>query len=220
MKKQPPYTSKQKVFRQQSLDQLKNFTPSQAKTNLSDSIEKNYTLIARLPQMSIKKFRDLYKQINQIDPGQYLYSANNLHLTLIGKLNQNQEPTTLVQQLQSILSQHQLKFHLYGINSYIYHSSVCAYPLGFSLHKFRQQIRNTLKDKGDDYSKYLPAYDYVGWINFLRYQHQPAQPLLDFYYQQKDQSFGIFRPRIIDLLSTTSKLLKQSDTQLIHRFYV
>ena len=73
-------------FRNQSLDQLKNLKPRDVVCFDHKDIEVNYTLVVRPNPRVIVELAKLYTKLKLIDPDQYYYPANDLHLTLIGKV--------------------------------------------------------------------------------------------------------------------------------------
>jgi hypothetical protein len=124
----------------------------------------------------------------------------------------------LIETVSSEIAKGNLFFKLWGIGSNKYCSSVSAYPVDFSLHKFRENIRKKIHAHGDDYSSILKSYEYVGWINYLRYLHKPSQELLDTLYDYKDTIFGDMEPSSIRLYQNKSKVLDASRAKLLHTF--
>ena len=202
-------------FRHESLSQLHALQASQIRVFQFERISECYTLIARLDDASRREVLGLQNDLQQIDPTQFYYPEQNLHLTLLGNLPLTIDSKDLIEIVGAVLGKYSIQFNLEGMGSSESCASVSAYPHDFSIFTMREELRSLIGMKGDDYSSILQSYEYMGWINVLRYLHIPNQTLLEKMYSYKDTSFGMFTPKIIQLYKTTSKIIEPSESELI-----
>lgn len=207
-------------FRLQSLDQLEKLRPENIITFDRTDIPINYTLVARPNDHILEVFKKLYFQLQDIEPNHYYYPYKDLHLTLIGNIPVDTDLENLIDAINVETSKTKFQFNLRGLGSNRYCSSVSCYPVDFSLHELRKNIRNRIHVHGDNYSTILESYEYVGWINYLRYLHKPSQQFLNKLFSYRDTDFGKMQSLTIQLYSNTSKVLDSRKAKLIHTFAV
>lgn len=203
------------AFRSQSWQQLSALTPREVIPFIDSPISENYTIVLRPPFSAIKAIAQLQSHLRIIEPNHYYYPADQLHLTLLGKL----APTAIsaeriVTALQKI-RRPTYKFVLYGTGSNQYGASVSAYP-EFDIVELRTELRQALGTSGDDYTFHLPAYEQVGWINFLRYGQIPAPAVFTYLRQQRAAYFGEVEFTVVQLYRNRSKVLSPSLSELIY----
>jgi len=203
-------------FRNDSLNQLRNLVPDKIIHFANSRIPANYTLVAQPDVNSLHKIMDLTNELKKLEPKQFYYPENILHLTLIGNLSLTTDIEKLKQNLPRIIKNYNFSFNLYGIGSNIHSSSVSAYPNNFSFHALREELRRLVGAHGDNFSSIIKSYEYVGWISYLRYLQKPSREFLAKLYSYKDTQFGQLKPQIIKLYKTTSKVLAEGDAELIY----
>lgn len=208
-------SDKANTFRKESLDQLRSLHPDQVKLFHNEPIRENYTLVVRPEGESLKHIKNLIEELREIASDQYYYRVENLHLTIIGNIPVEVDVHKLTQAIEKALSSCELDFNLLGLGSNQFCSSVSAYPHGFSVHELRGKIRQIAGVKGDDYSSILDSYEYVGWINYLRYLTHPSQMFLDRLYEHRNTKFGHLKPRVAQLFKNTSKVLDTKTAKLV-----
>lgn len=206
---------KSSAFRKESLNQLKSLRPEQIRMFDNESIKENYTIVLRPDSESLKHISSLIEELREVSPEQYYYPLKNLHLTVIGNIPIEVDEHKLTQAVENALSGYELGFNLLGLGSNQFCSSISAYPHDFSIHELRDKIRLVADVKGDDYSSILDSYEYVGWINYLRYLTYPSQMFLDRLYEYRNTEFGYLRPQIAQLFKNTSKVLDSKSAELI-----
>ncbi len=204
-----------KQFKIESLTQLHSLKPSEVKIFRDEPVPENFTIVVRPEDKILTAIEKEMSALKKIEPNQFYYPLSDLHLTLVGNI-----PTTIDQQkitiaLESIIKHYQLEFKLEGLGSNKYCSSFSAYPIDFSLHKLREELRSRIGIHGDNYQNILPSYEYVGWINYLRYLQIPGQKFLNRLYENRGAVFGQFRPSSVQLFRNTSKVLASPQAQLI-----
>ena len=210
----------QQQFREESLGQLKKLDPENIVLFDDKDIPPNYTLVIRPNEQTLQVFKKFYAHLQDIEPNHYYYPENDLHLTVIGNIPTSTNLDNLVETISSEIVKRNLIFKLWGLGSNIFCSSVSAYPVDFSLHELRDGIRSKIGTHGDDYSNILESYEYVGWINYLRYLQKPSQEFLNMLFSYKDTNFGEMQPSVIQLYLNTSKVLDSNKAKLIHTFNV
>lgn len=204
--------------RNDSLTQLRELKPSNISLFSTDQITENFTLVFRPDNLTVDKILKLYSKLQLIEPNQFYYPSETLHLTLIGNLPINLEHQKIITSVERVIKQQSYKFKLYGLGSNNYCSSISAYPINFSLHSLRQELRNRLGTTGDNYSSILQSYEYMGWINYLRYLNKPSQQFLDKLYSYNEAFFGEMIPETLELYKNTSKVLAPTKAHLLHSF--
>lgn len=207
-------------FRQESLKQLSKLDPEEIIIFGDPEIPGNYTLVAQPDEHTILRIKELYTQLQAIEPNHYYYPENILHLTLIGNLPLTLDLDKFRQNLPRILKSYNFSFKLCGLGSNIYSSSLSAYPANFFIHELREELRNLAGSHGDDYTSIIKSYEYVGWISYLRYLQKPSPEFLNKLYSYKDTLFGEMNPKIIKLYKTTSNVLSVGKAELIHNFNI
>lgn len=201
-------------FREQSLGQLKQLEQSDVVVFDSKPILENYTIVAHLDDKTSNAVVSLQEELKEIDAKQYYYPTEQLHLTLLGNINIATNPERIAEAVR-VAFKSPIVFVLFGLGSNKYCASMSAYPHNFSVSGCRSTLRNIIGETGDDYSIHLPAYEEVGWINFMRYEQQPKAELLKELYANRDTYFGEFVVRKVSLYLNRSKVLAPDQAELI-----
>ncbi len=210
-----------KAFKEKRDKQLENLQPEDVIPFDFTPIPTSYSLILRPDQGTYMKLSALQDELKIIDNDQYYYPKDRLHLTLIGGFSSALNEELIVTAIRDSLSKYNpIRFTLGVIASNQYCSSVSALPISFSLHDFREEIRAKVGENGDDYYQHVFYYEYVGWINYLRYLKQPKEALLNALREKKEYSVGEMTPSSISLFKTSSRILHPKETTIIHEFDV
>lgn len=139
-----------------------------------------------------------------------------LHITILGQIDAGIGFQVLTRTLKATLLNYRLKFKIIGVASNNSGASFIAYPEGFSIYALRQELREKLGVKTDDYTRYLSSYEYVGWINFLRYKAKPASRFLKYLNSKGNTHFGeVDRGKIV-LMRNSSRLLRKGKYKVIY----
>lgn len=205
-------------FKKQSQNQLINLQPADINTFTNQPIKENYTIVVRPSLETIARINEYIYELREIDPHQYYYNPENLHLTIMGEISTNINEQELIEKSKKVLGNYNIRFKLQGIGSNEYCSSINAYPMGFSIHELRTELRNALSQKGTDYSLHLSYYEYVGWINNLRYNGTPPKGLLDNLKKNMNRDFGNLVPGSIGLYIVSSKILDFNRDKMLYKF--
>jgi hypothetical protein len=201
------------VFRAQSWQQLATLQPREVIPFHDSPLPENYTIVLRPPTEVIHTITALQSELQNLNPDHYYYPAEQLHLTILGKMETTIAATQIITALQGMIKL-PYRFVLYGLGSNQLGVSLSAYP-DFNMAQLRQQLRQTIGTQGDDYSFHLPAYEQVGWINCLRYTHEPSLELLAYLRDQRDRFFGVADFPVVQLYKNRSKVLSPHLTELI-----
>ncbi|MEP7167022.1 MAG: hypothetical protein ABI758_03535 [Candidatus Woesebacteria bacterium] len=206
------------TFHQASLQQLSEVNPKNTKIFKDSKGEENYTLVARPESKLVAIILDIQKKLKSIDPHHFYYPEKRLHMTIIGGISLSTSEHTLIGKLQTVLENRSLEFDCRGSGTNTSAASLSFYPKGFSLHELREQIRFKINEKGTDFTIWIPTYEYVGWINFVRYQNVPKNELLEEIRKYKEEKFGIFSFSKFDLIKTSGLVLNPEWTTIAHEF--
>jgi hypothetical protein len=202
-------------FRKQSIKQLENLKPDDIQILTDDTIRENITIVTRPDYHTRERIQQIIEDLENIDLDQYYYSTDQLHITILGGLNITIEDGLITKALNTVLPKFNLNFKLQGIGSNKFASSVNAYPQ-FQIHELRENLRDIIGNYGDDYTIHLAIYEYMGWINYMRYLKQPQTALLNRLLTYKDTLFGTMKPIKIEAYRNTSKVLDLKKAKLIY----
>lgn len=163
-------------------------------------IEPEYTLVARLDEASTVKISSFIDELKDLDPHQYYYLPQNLHLTIFGNIPISQENAD---QLKQIIENYpnEFKFHLQGIGS----STIIAEPINFSLLDLRQKIDKELKI--NKLNTLSPEKQANGWINFIRYKTEPKEALIRYLEASRGKDFGDITTGALELHQINNKII-------------
>lgn len=147
----------------------------------------------------------------------FFLDGEKLHITLVGEINVSTNTQKLIGLVNSWLSQNTVSFEMNGFASNKSTASILAYPT-FDLHGFREEVRTGMGIKGTDYTIHLSVYEYIGWINFVRYTNVPNDEFLKHLKMGRDIDFGTLNSGKIKLLKNKSRLLKDGKFEVVHEF--
>lgn len=213
-------SSQNQVYKNEVYQQLCDVKPDNVVPfdSNQDRLEVSLSLNIFLEDKIISNIEGFICELKDIEPNHFYYEGDKLHITLLGKIPPWINTNENIEKIENLLNKYSFKFQLLGVGSSKLVSSISAYPLNFDLFKFRNELRELLGVQGDDYSIHLNTYNYIGWINYMRYTHKPSQKFLETLKSKTDKDFGILEPKIIKLIKTESKTLKKNKTEVIHEF--
>jgi len=211
-------TNIQSQFQKASLEQLQALRPQDIEIFKNKPVPPNYTVIARPDEQTKQSLETIIGELKKLEPDQFYYPLDRLHLTLIGNLPLSTDVDQLINTVNEELQKTTISFQLKGLGSNARCLSTSAYPQKFSLHTFREHIRQAAGAHGDDYSSFLASYEYVGWINFLRYYRSPSQEFLDCLYTHRETVFGEMKPASVQIYRNTSQTIDPENSELLHEF--
>lgn len=205
-------------FREASRKQLQTLKPEDIIIFDDKPIPENYTVIIRPKDETLEIIQNIIKQLKLIEPKQFYYPTESIHMTLIGNIDISIHPDIIVNSVQQIMNKYTMKFILQGLGSNNLCVSINTYPFEFSIHEIRNVLRKMLNHQGEDYQKFIEYYEYIGWINICRYLQIPQQSFLHLLYSYRDKIFGELVPVSIEIYKTTSKILAADRSTLIKKF--
>lgn len=204
-------------FRQQWLEQIGSLRPEMVK--IYDGAGLSHEVLSiqwKLAEETEKVVLGVVEKLKEIDPRQYFYSANQLHMTLLGALPVEAKVAEIQKEVEKVMAHNRVKFHLFGVGSNEQAVSLCAYPVGFDLEAMRRNLRRGLGMSGQDYTVYLSAYEKMGWINFMRYLKEPLPKLIDYIRGELvDFDGGEVEPVKVVVMATRSKTLERDKVRLL-----
>lgn len=210
-------TKQQKSFRKEVIEQLNKLSPTDVVMFDNTSISPCYTLVVKPRQIIRKRIEKLLNDLKNIEPDHYYYPLKRLHITLIGNLDIKLNKTNLVDTLAKVLRKYNLKFYAYGTGSNYLSSSVICYPK-FEIHQMRDELRQNLNIKGEDYTIHRSMYEHMGWINILRFTSTPSKEFLEKIRSYKNKEFGVIKAKSLQLYKTSSKVLNPAHSKLLAEF--
>ncbi|MBP9699661.1 hypothetical protein KBD71_00085 [Candidatus Woesebacteria bacterium] len=202
-------------FANQSGKQLDDFIAKDVKV-YDFAVEPPFiTVVGRLDASSVGKIKAVQEQLESADPNQFYYPVSLYHLTILGRIPSTLDQATLFSTLDEVLRE-KMTFHLEGVATNQLTSSVSAYPQDFSLYQLRQSIRRQLSIEGDDYAKHLAPYEYMGWVNLLRYLQVPTQSFIDTLKAYRTTDFGTLKISTIEVYLLQKRILDPAFSTCIH----
>ncbi|MFO0703796.1 MAG: hypothetical protein U0525_03670 [Patescibacteria group bacterium] len=212
--------AKLQEFRRESREQLMNLKPEMIELyDTKSELPPLYSLVFQPTQKDlIEKIHKLQDHLRSIEPNNYYYSDTEFHSTIIGNFPVSLGYEKLLTVIQKYLQVTNFKFQVTGLGSNRFCSSVSCYPVDFSIHEFREKIRKDVGDHGDDLKVHLETYEYMGWINYMRYMKTPSEKLLEALRSYIDTDFGIWSEGKLRLYETTSKTLNPLKRTLIWEY--
>lgn len=181
-----------------------------------DELKENYTLNFFPDELTPKMSEELGKLMS-IQKDLFYLDREKLHITLVGEIDIKTDTQKLIGLVNSWLSQNTIGFEMNGFASNKSTASILAYPT-FDLHGLREQVRAGMGIKGTDYTIHLSVYEYIGWVNFVRYTNLPSDEFLTCLKKGKDIDFGVLGTGKLKLLKNRSRLLREGKYEIVHEF--
>jgi len=181
-----------------------------------DELFENYT-INFFPDKVTAKMLEEFSELSSIEKDLCYLDKEKWHITLVGEISTNVESREIVELVGSLLVKNKISFEINGFASNKSTASFLAYPT-FDLHQLREHIRTGLGAKGTDYTTHLSVYEYIGWINFVRYTTVPGEEFLRKLREGLDTDFGTLNSGRIRLLKNRSRLLRDGKYEVVHEF--
>lgn len=194
-------------FKKQSDEQLAELHPSDIVPFMGEPVPDNYTIVVRPSPEIAEAVHKLTDEFRQIDTGQFYYAPRNLHMTIYGGVPMDLPLEEFIARTAPVIANYRMKFSVKGLGSNGYCSSVHLFPDGFSVHQLREQLRTAVGHHGQRYDSILSRYEYVGWMNYLRYTRTPEPRLIELLKLNRDRDFGQLEYPRIELYKATSKVL-------------
>jgi len=202
-------------FKEASNKQLASLKPSDVVLFESDEIPENYTLVAPATEEIVQVIKTIFLCCPNYIQGQYLYPDTEIHLTMIGNMSTSIDPELIMNAVKKAIQESKLLFRMFGVASNMHAVSISCYPQDFDMNSFREQVRSDIKDTSDDYTIHLQEYEYMGWLNFMRYLRQPTAPELDELKLLMNEEFGIFKPTRLQIYKNRSHTLNEKKRELV-----
>ncbi len=180
-----------------------------------DVLKENYTVVL-FPNCNLKKLNDEVSHLKQIDDGLFYLDPSKWHITLIGEIDISTDQEKIIETIKKQLDGLKVEFEVNGFASNKSTASFLTYP-DFDLHLFRDEVRNSLGLSGTDYTIHLSTYEYIGWINFVRYTSVPNLEFLRYLRVKKDLDLGDMSGSI-KLLKNKSRTLKDGMFEIVYEF--
>jgi|GEM_PF-3141889 len=184
--------------------------------NEDDKLKRNYTIHLIPPKKIIERLLEFSSVIKAKFPDHFFYNAKQLHITFLGNIDVNYDQNQLIKNTEELFEGFDLKFKLIGIGSNKHVSSFTAYPVNFSMHELREDMRGMLGQQADDYTIHTSSYEHLGWINYFRYLKHPDKKLLELLRSFTNTEFGNFTAEKIRILKNTSRTLQDSAFEIIY----
>ncbi len=207
-----------KDFKIQSQKQLHELEPENITLFQDEEVAENYTIVARPSQELVEKIQEFISELKELDDNQFYYKPENLHLTIWGGVEVPIDEQEFVEKSSFILKKYFIQFNMIGIGSNALCSSINAYPKDFSIHQLREELRSSFQSHGTTYTIHLSSYEYMGWMNYLRYLHIPSETYLNYLKKNVERHFGEFIPSKLELYKARGKILNYGKDRLIHTF--
>jgi hypothetical protein len=197
--------------------QLAGISPDTVKLfdrDKDDLLEENYTINffpSEWPNVTVSQI----DEIKKIDSELFFLERDKWHITFVGEIDTRADVEVIKKTMKEW--KHKISFELNGFASNKTTASFLAYP-NFDLHDFRQTIREGLGIGGTDYTVHLSIYEYIGWVNFVRYTSAPNVEFFDFLRKNKNLDLGNISEGKIKLLKNKSRTLRNGEYEVVAEF--
>jgi len=202
-------------FREESLTHLKRIRLEDIAIFDGGLIDENFTIVARPDGEMLLRINEVISVLKDIDPKQYYYPLDQIHLTILGNIDKGVDPDRIIEAMRTILPKYRVIFSLLGLGGSNGSVSIVAYP-EFDLSSLRRELREFIESEGERYDTGLPHGEHVGWINIMRYSSKTSQEFLDKLPEMKDIGLGKMFPRTIELYRDTTKIMDQERIELLY----
>lgn len=198
-------------FKRDSLKQLQELDTQQVELFSSINQLPPFVTIVAFPSPEvIGEIMKLIESLKLIDPNQFYYAPENLHLTILGNLPADLADAQIISAVKKVLPA-QIEFEVEDLACNTRGPSICAYPISMDLKSTRDNLRRELNVKGDDYTSFISAYEHLAWINFARFLSKPQPSLLSYFLENKQLKLGKLQVGEFYFCRSNSRLLKRSD---------
>jgi hypothetical protein len=179
-----------------------------------DKIEQNFTLLLFPSENDLNLIYNEIENFKDVDRNQLYLPKNKLHITLIGEMSKEIETSKIIEVFKSIIPRYRIAFNIYGVATNKNTGSFIVYPT-FPLHEMREEFRKNLNLKGTDYTIHLSVYEYIGWINFIRYLKKPEEKLFELMKGRRNIDYGEIKDFKLLLLMNSSRTLADGKYEII-----
>ncbi|HUD44229.1 MAG TPA: hypothetical protein VMR41_01670 [Patescibacteria group bacterium] len=191
--------------------------PEEIQIFSEDLVLENYSIIIRPDKELLSIIEKHIAELRIIDPKQFYYPLEQLHLTILGNIAISVDESKLVAIIEQIKKQYNFEFLLKGFGSNMHTASIFAYPQ-FALHDLREQLRKELNVSGDYTNPFFKGFEYTGWINFIRYKQIPSLKLIEKLRNIMAEEIGIMKSTQIELYRSSSKTFNPEHAKLLQSF--
>lgn len=206
------------TFHKASVLQFKHLNSSETEIFVDEPGNENYTILARPNAPLLGLVTSFQEKLQSIDPRHFYYPSDRLHMTLVGGITAARHPNEVIEAVRPIFQNLSLLFRIWGTTSNTSAASFSFYPQNFSLHDLRERTRRAVGEHGTDFTIWIPEYEYVGWMNFVRYQTEPKEELLAEIGIHLEEEFGAADFTRFEIVKTSGLVLNPKWTYRIHLF--
>jgi hypothetical protein len=182
-----------------------------------DKLVENYTLVYFPEGDVINNLESEVGQIKSIQNDLFFLEREKWHITMIGEIGLEIDEKKLIDVIKNELLDMKITFNVTGYASNKSTASFLTYP-DFDLHSFRENIRQKLGIAGTDYTIHLSVYEFMGWINFVRYISVPNIKFFEYIKERRDVDFGNINSGKLKLLRNRSRTLRDGEFEVVHEF--
>lgn len=182
-----------------------------------DKLVENYTLVYFPEGDVINNLEGEVGQIKSIQNDLFFLEKEKWHITMIGEIGVEIDEKKLIDVIKNELIDMKIAFNVTGYASNKSTASFLTYP-DFDLHSFRENIRQKLGIVGTDYTIHLSVYEFIGWINFVRYISVPNIKFFEYIKQKRNVDFGNINSGKLKLLRNRSRTLRDGEFEVVCEF--
>ena len=210
MKNSIKKTIPQNRLKQMALRYMKNWNPDdvEPKSNLSD--KERLTIVGIPDSESKKPMTNLIKTLSKIEPNQYYYAPQNLHLTFVGRMPPTLRLFRFENEFRHILAKREYVLSLQGLAANKSGLAILAYPKSFDIHGIRKKLRNLLSDYGTSYSR---LFENLCWITIMRFAKRPSKRFHKYVLENLETQFGNINLKKIDILRLKNMMIRNKENK-------
>jgi len=157
--------------------------------------------------IGFEKYENLINEFRIIQENQYYYPFEKLHMTVLPYIKTEFFDKTISDEVENIFLKYKISFETICVDFRNYSTmQILAKPL-FDLAKLRQELRDCINPKKDEWTLYTNNFEDIGHINIMRYKELPKVELLKKAFEKVDKSFGIITPKKVEVIKLSSRTL-------------
>lgn len=192
-------------FHKASIHQIQTCLPE---VTSPKPLPREITIVFRHNQQLIDSIALLQAECKLLAPTLFYYPPEQLHLTILGNVPLNTDISIVEEIIRNAWRKKRFEFRFWGAGMGKFSTSISAYPINFSLHGLRSDLRNELGIQGTDFTVHLPEYEYVGWTNISRnVDSVPNDDYRSLVLSKCEEEFGTFLPVSVEILENESWVL-------------
>jgi len=153
------------------------------------------------------KYENLISELKVIAGNQYYYPFEKLHMTLLPYIKLEYSDKIISAEIDDILLKYKISFEVICADFRNYSTLQILAKPSFNLAQLRQELRDFINPKKEDWTLYTNNFEEIGHINVMRYKEVPSIELLRKGFEKVDKNFGVIIPQKVEIIKLSSRTL-------------